>query len=133
MRWLPVLAASLLVAGCAGQTVAAPQVRTSSSNQTPLATISGLLRGHSVQVPLTINNPQGESIRVVEISMRARQVSKARCPLDALVLANYPRPIIGAQASGVILLTLELPASAPRVCDGSTWDVEFASRAEIGS
>lgn len=133
MRWLPALAASLLLAGCAGQTVAAPQVRTSSSNQTPVATIAGLQRGHSVQVPLTLNNPHRESIHVVEVSMQVRDVSKGRCPEEALVLAKYPRPIIGPQASGVILLTIALAASAPEVCDGSTWEVEFASRAQVAS
>jgi hypothetical protein len=129
--WLVGLAAVLT--GCAGQTVAAPQVQTSQSGWTPFATIAHLSRGHSVQVPLTLNNPHRDAIHIVEVTMQVIEVDHVRCPESALTISRYPRPIIGPESSGVILLTIAVVADAPRACDDATWRVEFDSRAEVTS
>lgn len=126
------LAGSAL-AGCAGQTVATPQVQVTQSGDMPYAHISGILRGRSVQVPLTLNNPQREAIHIVAITMRVVEVDEATCPDRSLSVRTYPKPIIGPQASGVVLVTLALDAEAPKACDGTSWKVAFESRAEVTS
>lgn len=124
---------AVILAGCSGQTIAEPQVEISRSGDMPLARIGGLQRGHSVQVPLTLNNPHRETIRIVEISMRVTEVSRARCPKSALRIGKFPTPIIGPQSEGVVLVTLSLDATSPRACDNSDWEVAFESRAEVTS
>lgn len=133
MRWLVALIASLSIAGCAGHTLAAPQVQAGTSADRPFATLSGIQRGQSVQVPLTLNNPHRQAIRIVEVTMRVADVNVGRCPDNALALRTYPKPIIGPEATGVILLTVQMSAQAPEVCDNTRWKVEFASRAETAS
>jgi len=133
MRTLLALLGVLVISGCAGQTVSAPQVQISHSGDTPYATLSGLQRGHSVQVPLTLNNPHREAIHIVEITMRVTDVDPRRCPDRSLELSKYPKPIIGPQASGIVLLTVSLTVDAPELCDGATWKVAFESRAEVTS
>jgi hypothetical protein len=119
--------------GCGGQTLAEPQVRTSISGDAPYATIAGLQRGQTTQVPLTLNNPHQEAIEVFEITIRVDSVSEARCPESALTLKSFPKPIIGPQSSGIVLLTLGLNDDSPKVCDSATWRVEFSSEARVAS
>lgn len=132
MRLL-VVGSALLLSACAGQTVPTPQIQTTNSGATPFATIAHVQRGQTVQVPLTLNNPHREAIHIVEVTMQVVEVDPARCPDSALSVKRYPKPIIGPEASGIILLTIGVSADAPRACDEATWRVQFDSRAEVTS
>lgn len=121
--------ALLLLVGCAGQTIATRPVNMDNSGPKPVASIAGLGRGQSVQVPLTINNPNQDPIRVHDVVMRVVSVSKMRCPTEALQLRTFPQAIVAAQSAGVVLLTVAVESDAPAVCDTARWVVEFASQA----
>lgn len=131
MRLFLALAILAALSGCAGETTSGPTLASSGDGTAPVAAIKGMKRGTSIQVPVTLNNPRRETIRIQEISMTVVDVDTSGCPHTALSVLTYPKPIIGPEASGVVLVTVGLDSKAPEECDGTAWRMRFLSRAEV--
>lgn len=132
-RWILLVAAcSTALAACAGRTVEEP-VTAETVSGAPQAIIEGIDRGSSVLVQVRLNNADRQPIQISDITMTVLSVKPSACPVDALKLMGFPKPIIAAQSTGVVVVRVSVKSDSPRVCSHARWQVNFSSRATVAS
>ena len=93
---------------------------------------AGLFPGGTVQLPLTINNPNQQDIRVTSITVTVTDSSSASCGTSFLRTSNYTGPgfVVGANGSNTISLPIAMSRSAPDACQSVTFTLSYLAKAE---
>lgn len=109
-----------------GGLVSCPQNFTIAGNT------EGLFPGGTVQLPLTIDNPNPQGIRVTSITVTVTDSSSTSCGTSFLQTSNYTGPgfIVGANGSNTISLPLTMSRSATDACQSVTFTLSYGGKAE---
>jgi hypothetical protein len=92
----------------------------------------GLYPGGTVQLPLSIENPNEEDILVTAITVSVTGTSASACGTSNLQATDYTGPgfVVRAKDSGSLSLPLTMPREAPDACQGVTFILSYAGKAE---
>lgn len=109
-----------------GGNVACPKSFTIAGNA------GGLYPGGTVQLPLTLSNPNSEDIRVTSITVSVAATSAPSCAAANLQPADYAGPgfVVPGNGSGTISLPLTLSHAAPDACQNVTFTLSYGGKAE---
>lgn len=93
---------------------------------------SGLYPGGTVELPLTLDNPYAEDIRVTSITVSVTGTSAPSCAASNLHTPDYEGPgiIVPAHGASSLSLAVSLSRSAPDGCQNVTFTLWYAGKAE---
>lgn len=116
-------------AGCIADesgTVACPR------NFTIAGHTAGLFPGGTVQVPLTVENPNEEDIRVTLLTVSVAGTSASACSASYVQTTNYTGPgfVVPGNGSAAISLPVTMSHSAPDACQNVTFSLSYAGEAK---
>jgi hypothetical protein len=94
---------------------------------------AGLYPGKTVQLPLTLANPNSEDIRVRTIAVSVAGASDSSCSIVNLRTSSYAGPgfVVAAGASRTIFLPIAMSREAPDACQDVTFTLVYSGKAEV--
>jgi hypothetical protein len=93
---------------------------------------AGLYPGGTVQLPLTVENPNQQDIRVTGLTVSVVGTSASSCAASNLRTTDYTGPgfVVPGKGSRTISLPVTMARSAPDACQNVTFSLSYAGKAE---